>query len=94
MFEAVLTPMEKYQKQLEKVNELEKQGALTGYQAVRIRADLHEKISESTPNLTQVRFDDGGETPESLLQIGLCFKTDVRNFDSVGTAHQQRSQTC
>lgn len=85
MFEAVLTPMEKYQKQLEKVNELEKQGALTGYQAVRIRADLHEKMSEGMPNLTQVRFDDGGETPESLIADWTVFQKQMFEiFDSVG----------
>ena len=67
------------------MNELEKQGALTGYQAVRIRADLHEKMSEGMPNLTQVRFDDGGETPESLIADWTVFQKQMFEiFDSVG----------
>ncbi len=85
MFDAVLTPMERYRKELERINTLEKEGALTSAQAVRIRADAWERASGGATPLAGVRFDIDEDTPETLVADWTVFQKKMYEiFDSVG----------
>lgn len=86
LYEATLTPLEKYEKLMAQINELEEQGAVTGYEAARIRAGIVSDFEDGAKSAAAVRFDIGEyEAPEDLAKDWTVFQKQMFEiFDSVG----------
>lgn len=86
LYEATLTPLEKYEKLMAQINELEEQGVVTGYEAARIRAGIVSDFEDGAKSAAAVRFDIGEyEAPEDLAKDWTVFQKQMFEiFNSVG----------